>query len=54
MKLFCILLSWISGLVLLASAFVYLVDSKQGELAMSRILGVGALEERHLYPAGWA
>ncbi len=38
MKLFCILLSWISGLVLLASAFVYLVDSKQGQQLLQRFL----------------
>ena len=37
MKLFCILLSWISGLVLLASAFVYLVDCKQGQRFLQQL-----------------
>jgi len=38
MKLFCLLLSWISGLVFLAAAFVYLVDSKQGQRILQRFL----------------
>src|SRR5216683_1024261 len=38
MKLFCVLLSWISGLVLLAAAFVYLVDSKRGQQILQRFL----------------
>jgi|SRR5712692_8445426 len=38
MKLFCILLSWISGPVLLAAAFVYLFDSKQGQRLLQRFL----------------
>jgi hypothetical protein len=39
MKLLCVLLSLISGLVLLAAAFVYLVDSKQGQHIVLRFLG---------------
>jgi hypothetical protein len=38
MKLLCILLSWISGLVLLSAAFVYLVDSKRGQQILQRFL----------------
>ena len=38
MKWFCILLSWISGLMLLAAAFAYLVDSKQGQQLLQRFL----------------
>jgi NADH:ubiquinone oxidoreductase subunit 2 (subunit N) len=38
MKLLCILLSCISGLMLLAAAFVYLVDSKEGQQLLQRFL----------------
>jgi len=38
MKLLCVLLSWISGLVLLAAAFVYLIDSKRGQQILQRFL----------------
>src|SRR5437899_11331568 len=38
MKLLCIVLSCISGLLLLASAFVYLVDSKEGKQLLQRFL----------------
>ena len=38
MKLVCILLSCISGLVLLAAAFLYLVDSKEGQQLLQRFL----------------
>jgi O-antigen/teichoic acid export membrane protein len=38
MKLLCVLLSLIFGLVLLAAAFVYLVDSKQGQRILERYL----------------
>ena len=38
MKLLCVLLSWISGLVLLSAAFVYLVDSKRGQQILQRFL----------------
>ena len=38
MKLVCVLLSWISGLVLLSAAFVYLVDSKRGQQILQRFL----------------
>jgi len=39
MKLLCVLLSLISGLALLAAAFVCLVDSKQGQQILQRLLG---------------
>jgi hypothetical protein len=39
MKYFCVLLSLISGLALLAAAFVYLVDSKQGRQILQSFLG---------------
>jgi NADH:ubiquinone oxidoreductase subunit 2 (subunit N) len=38
MKLLCILLSCISGLMVLAAAFVYLVDSRQGQQLLRRLL----------------
>ena len=38
MKLLCILLSCVSGLMLLAAAFVYLVDSKEGQHLLQRFL----------------
>jgi len=38
MKLLCILLSCISGLMLLAAAFVYLVDSKESQQLLRRLL----------------
>ena len=38
MKLLCILLSCTSGLMLLAAAFVYLVDSKEGQHLLQRFL----------------
>jgi low temperature requirement protein LtrA len=39
MRYFCVLLPLISGLVLLAAAFVYLVDSKQGQHTLQRYVG---------------
>jgi len=38
MKLLCIVLSCISGLLLLAAAFLYLVDSKEGKQLLQRFL----------------
>ena len=38
MKILCFLLSCISGLMLLAAAFVYLVDSKEGKQLLQRFL----------------
>jgi len=38
MKWFCVLLSWLSGIVLLTASFVYLVDSKRGQQILQRFL----------------